>query len=176
MKSCAVRDCERPYYAKAYCVLHYQRSRRGMPLDAPIQTKKPRAGVCELEGCGEKRYHSGLCQMHYWRKWKHGDVGPVGRLHAKRGTGTKTKSGYIVTGRNGKSEMVHRLVMEEHLGRPLEPYENVHHINGVRDDNRLKNLELWVKRQPAGQRLVDIVNWIVDAYPEMVEERLRSKR
>lgn len=56
--------------------------------------------------------------------------------------------------------------MEEHLGRPLTESETVHHKNGIRDDNRLQNLELWSSMHPFGQRVSDKVDWAVNLLKE----------
>lgn len=128
--------------------------------------------TCTVDGCERAVYHVGrmLCTMHNARVL---DGKPIGSAKPMRdGTAVWYDQGYRCVWHQGKSVREHRLVMEQILGRPLQQWENVHHINGIRDDNRPENLELWVKAQPCGQRPIDLACWVVQHYPELVEQAL----
>lgn len=139
---------------------------------------------CAIEECVCLVYQAGVthCDMHLKRKRRYGDFGSPVSLIGKRGNGY-IKDGYRLvvadpTCRVGRQKQVpeHRLVMERHLGRPLQPFEEVHHKNGRRADNDISNLELWTKPQPAGQRPEDLVAWVLDNYVDLVESELKTRK
>ncbi len=67
-------------------------------------------------------------------KWNGGRRRAGGYVHVLRPDHPNAcKNGYV---------REHILVMSEHLGRKIERDEIVHHINGIKTDNRIENLEL----------------------------------
>lgn len=82
-------------------------------------------------------------------QFQDGAYGP--NNHGWKGGRTVDKHGYVLLLRPDHPRakkhtgyvQEHRLVMEEFLGRFLLPTEVVHHINGIRDDNRVENLQVF---------------------------------
>lgn len=105
-----------------------------------------------------------LCTGHYDQLYRGDELRPLRKAGEWQQWETTTK-GYVRRRRTDpetgvrQNQWQHQWVMEQHIGRPLEPGEEVHHINGVRDDNRIENLELWSTRQPKGQRWQDKLEW-----------------
>lgn len=118
--------------------------------------------TCKFESCPRKALvrgpYRGWCPGHK-RQLKAGSS--LSPLRVRNPGWRINNTGYVFRKIPGTHKVLlqHRVMMEEHLGRPLEKHENVHHLNGVRDDNRIENLELWSSSQPSGQRIEDKADW-----------------
>jgi HNH endonuclease len=161
-----VKDCRNRAKARGRCGKHWDQWRKAAD---PAQFKMRKS--CQVLGCERPSIARHFCTMHYQRWKKHGDPGGT---QSSVGNGYFDKNGYRYISAGGKAILEHRYVMEQHLGRPLLPSENVHHRDGNKARNDVGNLELWIMHQPKGQRARDLLAWareIIARY-EPVEDKL----
>ena len=121
----------------------------------------------------QQKYCSRKCKGEYRKKlalqrYDDGDY----KKHVKRNGYVWISVPSLVTGKK-YSIMEHRHNMSRKLGRVLLSDETVHHINGIRADNRLENLELFNSRHGPGQRVIDKVQFAIEVltlYPEFARQ------
>lgn len=152
-KPCTVAGCERWARSRGLCSKHYAHWTYHDNPNAEIR----QCAICGKDfkympsGPSYKGLYCGRTCANKAAKGGRGRRGPD-NPNWKGGRHVRKRDGYATIKIDGKQILEHRYVMEQHLGRALLPNETVHHLNGVKDDNRLENLELWTGNHGKGVR------------------------
>lgn len=159
---CCINGCDRVVKGRGYCQPHLNRVKKGLSkeeIEKPIgkRNRYQSGQLCEVPNCESLAAKNKLCARHNTRVRTGNPVGTAERLRNEDGRGRYKKRGYVYVPNpdGGNPVFEHRVIMERFLGRKLTKGEFVHHRNGVRDDNRIENLELWDRHHPPGQRVSD---------------------
>lgn len=139
MAKCKIDDCSNPSKTKGWCGKHYQRwNKNGDPLYIRTQPKGSRKNaICAVDDCSRPVHANCLCNKHQQRLYHHGSTEP---RRNENGTGHVHHTGYRYFKINNIRVAEHRLIAECALGKPLPVGAIVHHINGIKSDNRPTNL------------------------------------
>jgi hypothetical protein len=177
MKIC--KECEKEFQEKVsfekYCSeicakkYHYRKEINRRRTDQEYRIKRNKREIDRRqkkrqEDPAIKRKHAEDEKARYRKK--NGINSDADLKCAPKGSGTITSHGYrqiISHGhpncRRDGSMFEHVYIMSQHIGRRLIKGETIHHRNGIRDDNRIENLEIWHRAQPPGQRLDEKIEW-----------------
>ena len=135
----------------------------------------------ECPNCGKLRWIKlikGKPAYNYCNPCMQKRIRPIGdKSTFWKGGKHKTKIGYVLIWLsldnffypmiNGTGYVFeHRLVMAKHLNHCLLPWEVVHHKNGIRDDNRLENLELLPTQK------YHVVDSVIKQYIKRLESKM----
>jgi hypothetical protein len=130
-----IKICENPKCKKKYQPNpHHSKRQKYCSMKCVNEVRSNRIKNKHIKNSGRYKHQIGEKSS----RWKGGE--------------TLNKDGYILEycpnhpfaiGNPKKYVLQHRLVMEAHIGRVLLPIEIVHHINGIKTDNRIENLMLF---------------------------------
>lgn len=145
---CSVDGCGEPLKANGLCSRHlWQMYTHGKILS--VEKIRDKNRKCSVPGCNRKHRSNGYCAGHLGQIRRHGKITSV--EIAPRGTGLSVgSSGYVLV-KNPSHKYANKrgyikranLVWEEKTGHTVTPPEVIHHKNGVKNDDRFENLELF---------------------------------
>jgi endogenous inhibitor of DNA gyrase (YacG/DUF329 family) len=173
-------QCDKDFYREPYLISQGQRYCSKSCADEASRRNQV-TKVCPTCGTEFRKspsqavriYCSKLCET------KANIKRPLGRMYNGRNV-KKDNHGYVMIWEPSHPRKAfhgwqyeHRFLVEKSIGRMLEKSEHVHHINGVKDDNRLENLEIMDANDHARLSVQDYRDQIKRELAELEEYRKR---
>lgn len=156
---CVAPNCSTPSKSRGLCRKHLVRWLNGKADYNALPPKYPERIIyhgqpCKIDGCKKAADTNGVCSAHQQRIFTHGDPSFVMprddfRAACRAGAAPKIAAAKPTSYVKYFGRHEHRVVAEKELGRPLEPGEIVHHIDGDRRNNDPSNLQVMTQSEHA---------------------------
>ena len=137
-------------------------SRKCLILWRESRKIKKTCSVCSKEFVKCFSRKKTFCSKKCSNAWRTQAQSGKGNPNWNGGRTKEIRSGYInVLVEKGVYKREHRIIMEKYLGRKLSRFELVHHRNGIKDDNRLENLQIVTHTTHFGQIICPNCNYSI---------------